>query len=68
MRPLHGASSTPSSTTSERKRTCPYPTGRSSYSGNASNCVEVAAPTADAALIRESDDPSGNSQRQLRRA
>ncbi|MEU7148290.1 DUF397 domain-containing protein [Streptomyces sp. NPDC045470] len=30
---------------------------KSSYSGNASNCVEVAAPSGEAVLIRESEEP-----------
>ncbi|MFF3270053.1 DUF397 domain-containing protein [Streptomyces chrestomyceticus] len=30
---------------------------KSSYSGNASNCVEVAAPSGEVVLIRESEDP-----------
>lgn len=31
---------------------------KSSYSGNASNCIELAASSGEAVLLRESDDPS----------
>ncbi|MEU2789468.1 DUF397 domain-containing protein [Streptomyces sp. NPDC007100] len=31
---------------------------KSSYSGNASNCVELAVPPGEAVLMRESDQPS----------